>query len=102
MPPLHDNQAWSQYHRIIDRARRSQADPTDLLTAMRTAAVACGFQQQHHAEDDQPPTVLGDMLHDLWHAKQQLATLLHMGTPLTRRHIHHCRAQIAQIRADLQ
>ena len=38
MPPLQDKQAWSQYHRAIDRARRSQKDPTDLLTAMRTAA----------------------------------------------------------------
>ena len=24
MPPLHDKQAWSQYHRAIDRARRNQ------------------------------------------------------------------------------
>ena len=38
---------------------------------------------------------LGDMLHDLWHAKQQLVTLLHTDTPQTRR-------QIAHIRADLQ
>ena len=45
MPPLHDKQAWSQYHRAIDRARCSQPDPTDLLTDMRTAAVGCGFQQ---------------------------------------------------------
>ena len=37
MPPLHDKQAWSQYHRAIDRARRIQPDLTDLLTAMRTA-----------------------------------------------------------------
>ena len=70
MPPLHDKQAWSQYHRAIDRAWRIQPDPTDLLTAMRTAAVACGFQQHPHTDDDQPPTALGDMLHDLWHAKQ--------------------------------
>ena len=41
MPPLHDKQAWSQYHRAIDRARRNQPDPTDLVTAMQTAAVAC-------------------------------------------------------------
>ena len=81
MPPLHDKHAWSQYHRAIDRARRIQPDPTDLLTAMRTAAVACGFQQHPHTDDDQPPTALGDMLHDLWHAKQQLATLLHTDTP---------------------
>ena len=33
----------SQGHRC---ARRIQPDPTDLLTAMRTAAVACDFQQQ--------------------------------------------------------
>ena len=45
---------------------------------------------------------LGDMLHDLWHAKQQLATLLHINTLQTRRNIHHCRTQIAHIRADLQ
>ena len=102
MPPLHDKHAWSQYHRAIDRARRIQPDPTDLLTAMRTAAVACGFQQRPHTDDDQPPTFLGDMLHDLWHAKQQLATLLHTDTPQTRRQIHHCRTQIAHIRADLQ
>ena len=102
MPPLHDKHAWSQYHRAIDRARRIQPDPTDLLTAMRTAAVACGFQQHPHTDDDQPPTALGDMLHDLWHAKQQLATLLHTDTPQTRRQIHHCRTHIAQIRADLQ
>ena len=194
MPPLHDKQAWSQYHRAIDRARRIQPDPTDLLTAMRTAAVACGFQQHPHTDwapeaewgrapcdrlgagpqkpsgagprataeglgprssskcgavvlgggvccdysddcaapggpkffyldgsvaffksgesyptqpnphtdDARPPTALGDMLHDLWHAKQQLATLLHTDTPQTRRHIHHCRTQIAHIRADLQ
>ena len=69
---------------------------------MRTAAVACGFQQRPHAEDNQPPVALGDMLHDLWHAKQQLATLLHTDTPQTRRQIHHCRTQIAHIRADLQ
>ena len=81
MPPLHDKHAWSQYHRAIDRAWRIQPDPTDLLTAMRTAAVACGFQQHPHTDDDQPPTALGDMLHDLWHAKQQLATLLHTDTP---------------------
>ena len=81
MLPLHDKHAWSQYHRAIDRARRIQPDPTDLLTAMRTAAVACGFQQHPHTDDDQPPTALGDMLHDFWHAKQQLATLLHTDTP---------------------
>ena len=102
MPPLQDKQAWSQYHRAIHRARRSQPDPTDLLTAMRTAAVACGFQQHPHSEDDQPPKALGDMLHDLWHAKQQLATILHTDTPQTRHHIHHCRTQVAHIRADLQ
>ena len=27
MPPLHDNQAWSQYHRAIDRARSSNRTP---------------------------------------------------------------------------
>ena len=102
MPPLHDKHAWSQYHRAIDRARRIKPDPTDLLTAMRTAAVACGFQQHPHTDDDQPPTALGDMLHDLWHAKQQLATLLHTDTSQTRRQIHHCRTRIAHIRADLQ
>ena len=102
MPPLQDKQAWSQYHRAIDRARRIQPDPIDLLTARRTAAVACGFQQHPHTDNDRPPTALGDMLHDLWHAKQQLATLLHTDTPQTRRHIHHCRTQIAHIRADLQ
>ena len=102
MPPLHDKQAWSQYHRAIDRARRIRPDPTNLLTAMRTAAVAGGFHQYPHTEDDRPPTALGDMLHDLWHAKQQLATLLHTDTPQSRRHIHHCRTQIAHIRADLQ
>ena len=101
MLPLHDKQAWSQYHRAIDRAWRNQPDPTNLLTAMRTAAVACGFQQRPYAEDDQPPRALRDMLHDLWHARQQLATLLHTNTPQTRRHIHHCRTQIAHIREDL-
>ena len=65
MPPLHDKQARPQYHRAIDRARRSQPDPTDLLTAMRMAAVACGFQQHPHAEDHKPATALGDMLHYL-------------------------------------
>ena len=102
LPQLHDKQACSQYHRAIDRARRIQSDPTDLLTAMRTAAVACGFQQHPHTEDHRPPTALGETLHDLWHAEQQLATLLHTDTPQTRRHIHHCRTQIAHIRADLQ
>ena len=102
MPPLHDKHVWSQYHRAKDRARRIQPDPTDLVTAMHTAAVACGFQQHPHTDDNQPPTALGDMLHDLWHAKQQLATLLHTDTPQTRRQIHHCRTQIAHIRADLQ
>ena len=43
MPALHDKQAWSHYHRAIDRPRRSQPEPTDVLTAMCTAAVACGF-----------------------------------------------------------
>ena len=102
MPPIHDKQASSQYHRAKDRARRIQPDPTDLLTGMRTAAFACGFQQHPHTEDDRPPTALGDMLHDLRHAKQQLATLLHTDTPPTRRHINHCRTQRAHIRADLQ
>ena len=102
MPQLHDKQAWSQYHGAIDRARRNQPDPTNLLTAMRTAAVTCRFQQHPHAEDDQPPTALEDMLHDLWHAKQQLGHLLHTNTLQTRRHIQHCRTQIAHIRADLQ
>ena len=102
MPPLHDKQAWSQYHRAIDRARRHQPDPTDLLTAMRTAAVGCGFQQQPQAEDNQAPTALGDMLHDLWHAKKQLVAPLHTNTPQTCHHIHHCRTQISHIRVDLQ
>ena len=102
MAPLHDKQAWSKYYSAIDRTRRIQPDPNDLLTAIGTAAVACGFQQHPHAEDDRPPTALGDMLHDLWHAKQQLATLLHTDTPPIRRHIRHCRTQIAHIRADLQ
>ena len=53
MLPLHDKQAWSQYHRAIDRARRIQPDPTDLLTAMRTAAVACSFEQHPHTDDDE-------------------------------------------------
>ena len=69
MPPLHDKEAWSQYHRAIDRARGMQPDPTDLLTAMRTAAVACGFQQHPHTDYGRPPTALWDMLHDVWHAK---------------------------------
>ena len=102
MPPLHDKQACSQYHRAIDRPRRIQPDPTDLLGAMRTAAVACGFQPHPHTDNDRPPTALGDMLLDLWHAKQKLATLPHTDTPQTRGHIHHCRTQIADIRADLQ
>ena len=102
MPPLHNKPAWSQYHRAKDRARRIQPDPTGLLTAMRTAAVACGFQQHPHTDNGQTPTALGDMLHDLWHAKQQLATLLHTDTPQTRRQIHHCRMHIGHIRADLQ
>ena len=102
MPPVHDKQAWSQYHSAIDRARCIQPDPIDLLTAMRTAAVAYGFQQHPHTEDDRPPTALGDMLRDLWHAKQQLATLLYTDIPQTCRHIHHCRTRIAHIRADLQ
>ena len=33
MPPLHNKQAWSQYHSTIDRARCIHAHPTDLLTA---------------------------------------------------------------------
>ena len=99
---MEDKHAWSQYRRAIDRARRIQPDPTDLLTAMRTAAVACGFQLHAQSDDDRPPTALGDMLHDLWHAKQQLATLLRTDTSQTRRQIHHCRTQIARIRADLQ
>ena len=102
MRPLHDKQAWSQYHRAIDRAWHNQPDPGDLLKAMRTAAVACGFQQQPHAEDNRPPTALGDMLNVFRHAKQQLAILLHADTPQTRRHIHHFRTQIDRIRADLQ
>ena len=105
MPPLPDKQAWSQYQRAIDHPRRSQPGPTNpltLVTAMRTAAVGCSFQQHPHAEDDQPPTTLGDMLHDLWHTKQQLAALLHTNTPQTRRHIHHCRTQRSHMRADLQ
>ena len=102
MPPPHDKHAWSQYHRAIDQAWRIQPDPTDLLTAMRTAAVACNLQQHPHTDDHQPRTALGDMLHDLWHAKQQLATLTHTCTPRTRRQIHHCRTQIAHIRADQQ
>ena len=81
MPPLHDKQAWSGHHRAIDRARRIRPDHNHLLTAMRTAAVACGFQQNPHTDNDRPPTALGDMLHDLWHAKQQLATLPHTHTP---------------------
>ena len=102
MPPLHDKQAWSQYYRAIDRARRIQPDPTDLLTGMRTATVTCGLQQHPHTDDNRPPTALRDMLRDLWHAKQQLATLLRTDTPQTRRQMHHCRAQIADTRADLQ
>ena len=98
MPPLHDKQAWSEYHRAIDRARRIQRDHSDLLTAMCTAAVACGFQQHPHTEDHRPPTARGDMFHDRWHAKQQQATLLHTDTPKTCRHIQHCRTQIAQNR----
>ena len=86
----------------MDRARHIQPDPTDLLTAMRTAAVACGFQQHPHTDNDQPPTALGDMLHDLWQAKQQLATLFHTDNPENRRKIHHCRTQIAHIREELQ
>ena len=69
---------------------------------MRTAPVACGLQQHPHANDDQPPTSLRDMFHDLWRAKEKLATLFDTDTPQTRRHRHHCRTQIAHIRADLQ
>ena len=69
---------------------------------MRTAAVTCGIELHLGTKDDQPPMALGDMLHDLWHLKQQLATLLHTGSPQIRRHVHHCRTQIAHIRADLQ
>ena len=76
--------------------------PAGLLTAMRKAAVTCGFQQHPDTDDDRPPTFLGNMLHDPWHANQQLATLLHTDTPQTCRQIHPCRAQIAHTRADLQ
>ena len=54
MPSLQDKQAWSQYNRAIDRALRNQRDPTDLLTAMRTAAVT----REPQAEDGQPTTAL--------------------------------------------
>ena len=74
----------------------------NLLTATRKATVACSFQQHPHTDDDRPPTALGDMLNDLWHAKQQLATLLDTDTPQIRRQIHHCRVQIAHTRANLQ
>ena len=107
LPPLKmslllDKQAGSQYNRAKYRARRNQQDSTDLLTAMRTAAVACGFQRQPKAEDNQPPTALGYMLHALWYAKKHLATVLHTDTPQARQHIHDCRTQMAHIRADLQ
>ena len=95
-PPPPQRMWTKAYH---PRARRIQRDPTNLLTAMRTAAAACGFQQHPHADDDRPPTSLGAMLHDLWHGKQQLATLLHTNTPQSRRHIRHCRTQMAHIRA---
>ena len=42
------------------------------------------------------------MLHDLWHAKQQLANPPHTDDPEDCQHIHHCRTQIAHIRADVQ
>ena len=77
MPPLHNRQAWSQYHRAIDRAQPNKPDPTDLLTAMRTAAVACGFQQQPHTQDDRPHTALEGMQRNYWE------TLLHTNTPPT-------------------
>ena len=66
---------------------------------MRKAVVAWGFQQHPNTDDDRPPTALGDMLNDLWHAKQQLGTLLHTDTPQNRRQIHHRRHHT---RADLQ
>ena len=44
-PHCMEKHFWSQYHRAIDCAWRNQGDPQDLLTAMHTAAVACGFQQ---------------------------------------------------------
>ena len=102
MPPLHHKQAWSEYHRAIDRAWHNQLDPTDLPTAIHTAAVACAFQQQPQTEDDQPTTALKDMLHALWHAKQQLANLLRINNPQARHHIHDCGTLISHIRADLQ
>ena len=90
MSPLHNKQARFQYHRAIDRAWHNQSDPTDLFTAMRTGALPCVFQQQPHTEDNQPPTALEEILHDLLHAKQQLVTLLHANTPKTCPHIHSC------------
>ena len=102
MRPLHDKQAWSKYHRGIDQAGRNKQDPTDLLTSMRTAAVACGLQQQPQTGDDQPPGALGDIVNALWQGKKHLATLLRTDNPQTRRHLHWCRTQIAHIRADVQ
>ena len=101
IPPVHDEQAWSQYHRAIDRPQGNQQDLTELLTAIRTATVARGFQQQLQAEDNQPTSAGGNMLHALGHAKQHLTTHLHTDTPQACHHIHDCITQIAHIRADL-
>ena len=102
MLPLHDKQARFQCHRAIDGAWRNQQDPTNLLKAMRMAAAPCGFQKQPQAEDEKPPTALGDMLNALWHAKRQLATLLDTSSPQACHHTHDCETQIAHIRPDLQ
>ena len=101
MPPQHDKQAWSQYHSAINRTRRMQYDPTDLLPAMHTAAVAYGFQHNPQNTDDQAPTALVDILHALWHEKQFLATLFHTDTPQPRHHIQNGRKKIACIMADI-
>ena len=79
MPPLHGKHAWSQYHRAIDRARHIQPDPTDLLTAMRTAAVACGFQQH---PDRQRLTTHGPRGHAPWPLACEATT----GDPPPHRH----------------
>ena len=97
MPPRHNKQAWFQYHKPIDRTRRVQHDPRNLLTAMCTTAVAYGFQHNPQNTDDQAPTALGDMLHALRHEKQYLATLLHTDTPHTRHNIQDFRERIAHI-----
>ena len=80
IPAQDDQSAWHRYNRALHNILRRPDAPT-LTTAMRWAAQACGMERDTCHTGAPPDLTFGQVVHDIWSTKEELATLLHPSTP---------------------